>query len=73
MVQQRLLDVAALRATLDALVARHEPLRTRFAAVDGIPRQLIDDPAPVSMAVVEMSHHKDPCAREESARDEVAR
>ncbi|MDC8016187.1 non-ribosomal peptide synthetase [Tahibacter soli] len=36
------LDRAALRRTLDALVARHESLRTRFVSVDGQPAQVID-------------------------------
>ncbi len=33
------LDIAALRATLDRLVARHESLRTSFGTVDGVPHQ----------------------------------
>ncbi|KER83336.1 hypothetical protein GW16_14875 [Xanthomonas arboricola pv. celebensis] len=33
------LDVAALRGALDALVARHESLRTSFVTVDGSPAQ----------------------------------
>jgi len=35
------LDKAALQATLDRLVARHETLRTRFELVDGEPVQKI--------------------------------
>jgi len=33
------LDIAALQATLDRLVARHESLRTSFGVVDGVPHQ----------------------------------
>jgi amino acid adenylation domain-containing protein len=38
------LDVPALRQALHALVVRHEALRTRFVAEDGVPRQVIDPP-----------------------------
>jgi amino acid adenylation domain-containing protein len=39
-----LLDVAALRAALNRIVARHEALRTCFGSVDGSPVQLIAPP-----------------------------
>ncbi|WP_369981519.1 amino acid adenylation domain-containing protein [Xanthomonas bundabergensis] len=35
------LNPAALRASLDRIVARHESLRTTFVSVDGTPRQVI--------------------------------
>ncbi|MYW35461.1 condensation domain-containing protein, partial [Streptomyces sp. SID2119] len=40
----------ALRGALDALVARHEVLRTRYEVVDGDPVQIVDAPAPVDLA-----------------------
>ncbi|HEX2076721.1 MAG TPA: amino acid adenylation domain-containing protein [Longimicrobium sp.] len=50
------LDPAALRATLDALVRRHETLRTVFAEHDGAPVQLIRDPAPAALAELDLRH-----------------
>jgi amino acid adenylation domain-containing protein len=45
------IDVAALQASLDALVVRHEPLRTQFQpAGDGTPRQHIQASMPVPLA-----------------------
>jgi len=38
------LDVDALQASIRAIVARHEALRTRFPTVDGQPIQVVDDP-----------------------------
>ncbi len=43
------LDTGALRASLDALVRRHETLRTTFAEHQGGPVQVIHPPAPVSL------------------------
>ncbi|MCZ0912712.1 amino acid adenylation domain-containing protein, partial [Gordonia amicalis] len=37
-------DPAAVAAALGDLIVRHETLRTRFVAGDGVPRQIIDSP-----------------------------
>ncbi|MEV1178600.1 amino acid adenylation domain-containing protein, partial [Nonomuraea sp. NPDC049784] len=48
------LDVAALRAALDAVVERHEVLRTRLVAVDGVAHQVVDPPSGFGLEVVEL-------------------
>src|SRR5689334_19487364 len=45
------LDVAALHASLNDLVRRHETLRTRFATTDGQPLQVIVAEQPLGLPV----------------------
>ncbi|MFE9426950.1 amino acid adenylation domain-containing protein [Kitasatospora sp. NPDC006697] len=47
-------DQAALRRALDALVARHEVLRTRFPAVDDEPVLVIDEPGPIALTTADL-------------------
>ena len=49
------LDFAALEQSLGEIARRHEVLRTRFVAVDGEPRQFVDEPAPAPVALVDVS------------------
>ncbi|NJC74304.1 amino acid adenylation domain-containing protein, partial [Planosporangium thailandense] len=49
------LDVAALRAALTALVARHETLRTTFDSVDGRAVQRVHPAADVPLPVLDLS------------------
>ncbi|HEV2735373.1 MAG TPA: amino acid adenylation domain-containing protein, partial [Longimicrobiaceae bacterium] len=48
------LEVPVLRRSLDALVARHETLRTRFPQEDGRPRQLVEPAAPVPLCELDL-------------------
>ena len=49
------LDVKALEQAIEAVVARHEVLRTSFPSTRGRPRQLVAPPAPVPFAVDDLS------------------
>ncbi|MBV9109091.1 MAG: amino acid adenylation domain-containing protein, partial [Gemmatimonadetes bacterium] len=49
------LDEDALERSIEALVARHETLRTRFPGIAGQPRQVIDAAGPISIARIDLS------------------
>lgn len=49
-------DIKSLNAALSALVARHEILRTTYAAIDGDPYQIINDPQDVAVTVADVMH-----------------
>ncbi|WP_328348761.1 non-ribosomal peptide synthetase [Micromonospora sp. NBC_00421] len=49
------LDREALTAAFSEIVGRHEILRTRYATVDGQPVQIIEEPAPADLTVVDLS------------------
>ncbi|MGC5568942.1 amino acid adenylation domain-containing protein, partial [Streptomyces sp. FR-108] len=54
------LDVTALHAALNTIVARHEVLRTRLVAgADGVPCQVIDPPEPLPLPVADVSGEAD--------------
>ncbi|HEX7333145.1 MAG TPA: amino acid adenylation domain-containing protein [Pyrinomonadaceae bacterium] len=50
------LDVKALEQTLSEIVRRHEILRTTFRVVNGQPVQIISEPQPISLPVIEFAH-----------------
>jgi hypothetical protein len=54
------LNRAALQASLTAIVARHETLRTRFVAEEGNPVQVIGAPWPVELPVLDLSRRPEP-------------
>ncbi|WP_414682885.1 amino acid adenylation domain-containing protein, partial [Longimicrobium sp.] len=56
------LDGAALRRALDAIVARHEALRTTFVEVDGEPVQRIAEESPFHLLEHDLGGHPDSAA-----------
>ncbi|MBA4136614.1 MAG: non-ribosomal peptide synthetase [Opitutus sp.] len=65
------LVLRALQLAFDALVERHEALRTRFISEEGEPVQIIDAPTPVALRIVDLRPHA-PAHREEKLRDVVS-
>jgi amino acid adenylation domain-containing protein len=49
------LDIAALEHSFSEVIRRHEPLRTRFGLVDGVPLQLIDEAPEFHLPVIDLS------------------
>ncbi len=65
------LDVAALQRALDALVARHESLRTRFEAAEPEPLARVEAPTPAVIERIAPSAST-PAAREAELRELAA-
>lgn len=65
------LQVAALQAALEALLHRHEALRTSFPSVEGQPTQHIASPAPLTLPLTDLSDR--PHAEREAARQHLVR
>jgi len=51
------LNIAALQLAVDAIVARHEILRTNFICKDGNPTQVINPPRAAKLALVDLQGH----------------
>ena len=68
-----ILDLAVLEQVLQAIVSRHESLRTRFDFVDGEPRQIIEENVAVPLPVLDLSAHEEEqeTAARALARDEI--
>ena len=56
------IDIAALQRSVDAVVARHEALRTTFVEIDGQPRQVINTGGDQVLTLVDLREAADPDA-----------
>src|SRR5437588_6893512 len=54
------LNVPAMQATLNEIVARHESLRTTFKTIDGIPVQSIAESLCLETPLIDLSHLPEP-------------
>ncbi|MEM8930192.1 MAG: amino acid adenylation domain-containing protein, partial [Acidobacteriota bacterium] len=68
------LDADALRRAIESLIARHESLRTTFVEIDGTPKQVVHEPASVTVEVRDLSHLPEAERRRQAevVRDELA-
>ncbi|MEP6619266.1 MAG: amino acid adenylation domain-containing protein [bacterium] len=64
------LDTSALQRALDALVVRHESLRTTFVEVAGMPRQIVQPARPVTIATEDL-RSLEPSERDAAARERL--
>ena len=62
------LDVRALAGALSGIVSRHESLRTTFVNVEGEPWQVIADPAPFPLPVLDLTGLPDALPEDEARR-----
>ncbi|MGA5462666.1 non-ribosomal peptide synthase/polyketide synthase [Mycobacterium sp. NPDC050041] len=67
------LDVAALQTALVDVVGRHESLRTLFAAIDGVPRQVVVDAAQAEIGWQVVDAEGWPAQRLDEAVERAAR
>ncbi len=61
------LDLEALRRTIQALVERHESLRTRFAVIDSQPAQVIEPELRIDLPIHDLSHLDESSRKEQVA------
>ncbi len=53
------LDCCLLQRSIEAVIQRHESLRTRFLLVDGVPTQHIDPRGPYELRIIDLSNLDD--------------
>src|ERR1044071_6303781 len=66
------LDVESLRRTLTEVVRRHESLRTSFEIIQGQPVQVIGEPQPFNLNLIDLTS-LDEHSQEQQAREVVER
>ncbi len=66
------LDVPSLAEALGGIAGRHESLRTRFVEEDGEPQQVVEEPSPLPLPVLDLAGLPVPVRGEEERRLAIA-
>jgi aspartate racemase len=62
------LDISALRQALNAIVARHDALRTTFVSLDGTPRQVVAKQVSLGLPMIDLTGRVENECEEEAQR-----
>lgn len=62
------LNLAALTESFNEMIRRHQPLRTTFCEIDGLPMQVVNDAAEVNLSIIDLQNLPEKARNEEAEK-----